>query len=60
MEIARVGRKPGVPAPILFLAGVTPYTGPWGYHPGRGRGGSPICANLTSLMQYIKEIDARS
>jgi len=27
--------------------------------PRRG-GGSLICANLTSLMQYIKEIDARS
>jgi len=44
VEIARVGRKPGVPAPILFLAGVIPCTGPWRYHPGRGRGGSPLPA----------------
>ena len=40
--MARVGRKPGVPAQILFLAGIIPCPGPWRYHPGRGRGGSPL------------------
>ena len=30
------------PAPILFSAGIFPCTGPWGYHPGWGRGGNPL------------------
>ena len=26
----------------MFSAGTIPYTGPWGYHPGWGRGGNPL------------------
>ncbi len=28
--------------PTIPFAGVIPCTGPWGYHPGRGRGGNPL------------------
>ncbi len=31
---------PGIP--IIPATGIHPYTGPWGYHPGRGRGGNSL------------------
>ena len=34
--------RPGRSALIMPFAGVIPCTGPWRYHPGRGRGGNPL------------------
>ncbi len=34
--------RPGEAAPIILFAGIPPCTGPWRYHPGRGRGGNPL------------------
>ncbi len=35
------GAQPGVPVPNIRFAGILPYTGPRGYHPGRGSGREP-------------------